>query len=253
MEAITTSGQAQLAPANSLRGEWSRFFAFLKWPTLPDRAVPMQAAGFVAVMRMLALDLLVMSVLLGTAFAVIALGVDIPETAIAGMEMTAGLAFAAIVVAPLAEEIGFRSWLSGRPGHVLFIVATLVAVGIVGASLTTGMQSVDPVKGIIALVIFLAGLVATWVLRQRGAMGWFRKAFPLFYWFSALAFASIHLLNFSVENMLAILPLVLPQFVIGLVLGYLRVNYGLWSSILLHILHNAAFISLVAIAGAAGG
>jgi len=34
-------------------------------------------------------------------------------------------------------------------------------------------------------------------------------------------------------------------------LGYLRVRYGLWSSILLHMLHNGAFISLVLLAGSA--
>ena len=251
MEAITTSGQAQLAPANTLRDEWSRFFGFLKRPTLPERAAPMQTSSFVAVLRMLVLDLAVMAVLLSTAFAVMALGVDLPKTAIAGMEMTAGLAFAAVVVAPLAEEIAFRSWLSGRPGHVFFIVATIGALALVGMSGVTVPQDINPVTGLLALVLFLAGLVSTYVLRGRGAMGWFQKLFPLFFWFSAAAFASIHLLNFSVENMATILPLVLPQFVIGLVLGYLHVNYGLWSSMLLHMMHNAAFIGLVAIAGSA--
>ncbi|QPC98439.1 CPBP family glutamic-type intramembrane protease [Qipengyuania soli] len=252
MEAITTSGQAHLAPANSLRGEWSRFFAFLKRPTLPDRAAPMQQSSFIAVGRMLVLDLIIMVVLLGAAFGVMALGVNIPKTAISGMDMTPQLAFAAIVFAPVAEEIAFRSWLSGRPGHVLFIILALVALAIVGASGAASAQQVNPVTGGIALVVFLAGLVGLWVLRGRDAMGWFQKLFPLFYWFSAIAFAGIHLLNFSVENMATILPLVLPQFVIGLVLGYLRVNYGLWSNIMLHMLHNAAFITLVAVAGSAG-
>ena len=45
---------------------------------------------------------------------------------------------------------------------------------------------------------------------------------------------------------------VLPQFVIGAILGYTRVTYGLWASILLHALHNGAFISLVLLASSAG-
>lgn len=251
MEAITTSGETQVTPANSMRGEWSRFFTFLRRPTLPERAAPMQFASVVAVGRMLALDMIVMSLLLGTAFAVMAFGVDIPKTAISGMEMTPGLAFAAIVFAPIAEEIAFRSWLSGRPGHVAFIVLSIAAIAVIGLSGTAQVLDINPVTGLLALALFLAGIVSTFVLRRRGAMGWFQKAFPFFYWFSALAFASIHLLNFSVENMAAILPLVLPQFAIGLVLGYLRVNYGLWTSILLHMLHNGAFIGLVAAAGSA--
>ena len=50
----------------------------------------------------------------------------------------------------------------------------------------------------------------------------------------------------------SLLPLVLPQFVIGAILGYTRVTYGLWASILLHALHNGAFISLVLLASSAG-
>ena len=251
MEAITTSGETQLAPANTLRGEWSRFFSFLKWPTLPARAEPLQASSWVAIGRMLALDMLFMSVLLGIAFAAMASGVEIPETAISGMEMTAQLAFAAIVFAPIAEEIAFRSWLSGRPGHVAFIVLSVVALGILGMQGVPNPDNVDPATALIALTVFLAGVVAIYVLRNRDAMGWFQKLFPLFFWLSALGFASIHLLNFE-ENITAVLPLVLPQFVIGLVLGYLRVHYGLWSAIVLHMLHNAAFIALVAVAGSAG-
>ena len=44
------------------------------------------------------------------------------------------------------------------------------------------------------------------------------------------------------------LPLVLPQLVTGTMLGYLRVHYGLWASIMLHALNNGAFISLVLLA-----
>ena len=38
---------------------------------------------------------------------------------------------------------------------------------------------------------------------------------------------------------------------IGAILGYTRVTYGLWASILLHALHNGAFISLVLLASSA--
>lgn len=253
MDAITTSGSTQLAPADSMRGEWSRFFTFLKKPVLPGRAARPQLSSVKAILRMLGLDLIVMSVLLGTAFAVMAAGVEIPKTAISTMKMTPELAFMAIVFAPIAEEIAFRSWLSGRSGH---IAALLLVFGVGGALAASGMTNSPEtvnVKAIGAAAALLVGAVAVlWALRRRDAMGWFQKLFPLFYWFSAVLFAGIHLLNFSVENMVTILPLILPQFAIGLVLGYLRVNYGLWSSMLLHMLHNTAFITLVALAGTAG-
>ena len=52
MDAATTS----LAPANSTRGEWARFGAFLKRPTLPARAPLPRLASLVAILRLMLLD-----------------------------------------------------------------------------------------------------------------------------------------------------------------------------------------------------
>ena len=43
----------------------------------------------------------------------------------------------------------------------------------------------------------------------------------------------------------AVLPFTLPQFVVGLMLGHLRVRYGLWASVLLHAMHNGLFVLLL--------
>jgi membrane protease YdiL (CAAX protease family) len=45
--------------------------------------------------------------------------------------------------------------------------------------------------------------------------------------------------------MLILLPLVVPQLIAGLVFGYARVTFGLWSDMLLHMMHNGLLISLV--------
>ena len=71
------------------------------------------------------------------------------------------------------------------------------------------------------------------------------------FWASAIAFAAVHLTNFATAGP-AVLPLVLPQFMLALLLGYLRVTHGLWSAVLLHMLHNGLFISLV-LASSSGG
>jgi membrane protease YdiL (CAAX protease family) len=39
--------------------------------------------------------------------------------------------------------------------------------------------------------------------------------------------------------------------VTGTILGYTRVHYGLWASVLLHMLHNGAIIALVLAASSA--
>ena len=80
-------------------------------------------------------------------------------------------------------------------------------------------------------------------------MAVFRRNFRWFYLGSALAFASVHLVNFSGGMALFLLPLTLPQLLLGLILGYARVQFGLWSCILLHAAHNALFLGLI-LAGA---
>lgn len=77
----------------------------------------------------------------------------------------------------------------------------------------------------------------------------FRRNFRWFYLGSALAFASVHLVNFGEGAAMILLPLTLPQFLLGLILGYARVQFGLWACILLHAAHNALFLGLI-LAGA---
>tara|TARA_A100001391_G_scaffold72266_2_gene46137 strand:- start:1153 stop:1923 length:771 start_codon:yes stop_codon:yes gene_type:complete len=252
MNAATTS----LAPANSTRGEWRNFAAFLKRPALPPRARPLRMASLVAVLRLLLLDLAVMGALLGIAGTVIAFGVDMPETALAGMDIGPGIVFAVVIVAPLAEEIAFRGWLSGRPGHLLALVAlvgggisTTLLLSAAGFSYgTDALETGFAAMALGALGGVLLALAVLYLLRRREAIGWFQRYFPLFFWASTLAFSLVHLFNFPADQMAMAVPLVLPQLATGTMLGYLRVHYGLWASILLHALHNGAFISLVLLA-----
>jgi membrane protease YdiL (CAAX protease family) len=57
------------------------------------------------------------------------------------------------------------------------------------------------------------------------------------------------LANFDEGSLAILLPLVLPQFILGMMLGYLRVRFALWAAILLHAAHNATALAIAAIAG----
>lgn len=248
---MTTSPVAHPGAANSLAGECRRVRGFLARPTLPDRAAPLSGGSLAALLRIYVADIALMSVLAAIAVAVIAMGVDLPETALAGVELSLALAFAIVVVAPIGEEIVFRGWLSGRPGHVLAVA--LLALGAYLLTRTDIARSDAPVNYTaiaLALATLVAAILAPILLRKRGPMGWFARLFPLFFWLSTLAFACVHLLNFDEGALFVLLPLVLPQFVLGALLGYLRVTYGLWASIALHALHNGTAIGIVALASA---
>ena len=244
MTSVTTS----LGEANSARAEWQRYAAFLKRPRLPARSQPMSRASLRAVLRMLWLDFAMMAVLMVLATLVVAAGVDLPATALENIDITLGIVALVVIGAPLLEEIAFRGWLSGRPGHVFAMLA--LAVGLAGIAAVV-LQNPDPglATGLVLLVaIVLVPLVALailWRWRKRDAMGWFARVFPLFFWLSTAGFACIHLFNFDEGTFYVLLPLVLPQFLTGSILGYLRVHYGLWAAMLLHALHNGTAMALV--------
>ena len=100
--------------------------------------------------------------------------------------------------------------------------------------------------GSLAIALMLAAALAFW-LRHRPEMPFFARHFAWFYFASALLFASAHLMNYTEGTALILLPLVVPQLIAGLIFGYARVTYGLWSDMLLHMMHNAALIGLVII------
>ncbi len=66
------------------------------------------------------------------------------------------------------------------------------------------------------------------------------KKIKVAYYFSSVVFSLIHIFKFNFDNYLILncCLILTPIFFGGLMLGYIRVIYGLKFSILLHILHN---------------
>ena len=227
-------------------GTWKRFGAFVRRPELPQRPAGVHLAALPVLGKLFALDLLLMGVLIGIAAGATALGLEMPEHLLDQLELTTPLILFILVAAPLGEELIFRGWLSGRPGHVGAFVALLAAA----VGVTAGRMLGLPLVGLALLVAgVLVAIYLLWPKRGRPPMPFFARHFRWFYFGSALAFASIHLTNFTEGNALILLPLTLPQFLLGLILGYARVHFGLWASVLFHAAHNVLFVGLL-LAGA---
>lgn len=78
-----------------------------------------------------------------------------------------------------------------------------------------------------------------------------RKYFRWLFYSQAIIFGLVHISNYDFAAMdnLYILPLlVVPQTILGIVLGYSRIRYGFWSVIYLHMIHNAVLITLATVA-----
>lgn len=121
-----------------------------------------------------------------------------------------------VLLAPLIEELIFRTFLRYKRNYPLKLV--VVVVGALGFSNKAKVN--DAVRH-----------------------AW-RKYYRLIFYFTALVFAYIHIVNFEISTAILLLSplLVLPQFMAGFFLGYLRVKFGWLWGYLLHGLHNLVFL-----------
>lgn len=197
-------------------------------------------ASVLATIRLLTVDLLVMAGLVLIAFVVAASGWDIPESELQNLKLDWNTIVLIIAIAPAMEEMAFRSWLSGRPGFV--IPVAILAVGLTGLLAVTGSSAiwVGIAIGVSALAL---SLWAAAKLHGHEPWRWFARHFRWFFYATSIAFAAVHLFNFESAG-LAFTPLVIPQLISGAIFGFARINYGLWSAIGLHSVHNGIFIAM---------
>lgn len=153
----------------------------------------------------------------------------------------------ALVWAPIVEELVFRYGLR-RPAVLWWFVPIAVAAMFSGPH-GLGVALV----GVLILACMVPFQLKT--PRWRRPLGWharlvYRHYFPWIFHLSSIAFAALHLYNFNLhQTPWLYLPfLVLPQWLTGMVLGWLRVRRGIGAAIMLHSLFNAGpllFIWLV--------
>ncbi|NNK89380.1 MAG: CPBP family intramembrane metalloprotease, partial [Saprospiraceae bacterium] len=79
----------------------------------------------------------------------------------------------------------------------------------------------------------------------------FQRYFPWVFYYSVVIFAFLHVYNFELSSEQWFLGplLVIPQFILALLLGYVRIRNNIWSSIYLHALNNFIPLSLVFVSG----
>lgn len=150
----------------------------------------------------------------------------------------------ALLWAPVAEELVFRYGLR-RLKHIWVLLPLALAAMLNGPGWTGGL--------FLAAFLFLCwgSYYSAWPPARR-PLSWplrrtYRYHFPWVFHIAALMFSGVHLYNFNLgQTPLWLLPLlVLPQWVTGMVLGWLRVRQGIGASILLHAIFNGGPLLLV--------
>lgn len=93
---------------------------------------------------------------------------------------------------------------------------------------------------------FLQITISLFPQTKKAISSFWNKKFGYAFYLSAIVFALIHITNYdSNDNFVYLIPvLVLPQFIMGLFLGYLRVRYSFMLGYFMHALHNTIFITV---------
>jgi membrane protease YdiL (CAAX protease family) len=145
-----------------------------------------------------------------------------------------------IFLGPLIEEVVFRLHLKYR-AWVVNILLPLAFSGLIYIVLDSIGQHVNFMIVLAAIVL----LYSLFLIKNPNALAafWDRK-FPVIFYITALSFALVHIFNFELsQEIILITPLlVAPQFVLGFLIGYLRVRLGFMWGVALHVSHNAVLV-----------
>lgn len=169
-------------------------------------------------------------------FISIPLGVLINFTGITSKldDVSTKMIFLGILVLPFFEETIFRLLLKPTRWNIwIFLISVSIYI-----SLLIYRQNYLPIVVFGGILVFVLILI---FLQKNGHFN-FSHHFRYFFYLSVALFALLHMFNFSQVNnawQLLILPvLVIPQFFMGLVLGYTRMVYGFIYAVLLHMSIN---------------
>lgn len=169
----------------------------------------------------------------------------------------------AVIIAPITEEIIFRYHLRYKSFIYFFLLIIFLALLAFGLGMSMpGLIDRISAQAMLSKVssnFFIGPLVLfLWIGLFLLLHQWDKKVpeervikiFPAVFYLSALIFALVHISNFELDpSRWFIAPLlVVPQFILALYLGYVRMTNGILYSIYVHALNNAIPIFLFTLA-----
>ena len=153
-----------------------------------------------------------------------------------------------VVILPTIEEIAFRLMMLFKAENLSLSFAVLVYYIFTKGYFQTYVTDIDNFFFIRVTIAIIAGFAMYFiVLRHEPKVRKFWELnFKWIYYFSFVLFAWIHIINYdlTLEILLLMPVLTLPQLIGGIVYGFVRVKYGFVYSCILHGLNNFVPIGL---------
>ena len=150
----------------------------------------------------------------------------------------------AVIAAPFLEEFIFR-------GFLKYPLSLIGIIGLLLFGVIFFFKSNDYIDPATTLgMLFAAVGIIGWLFKSEKIQDKiktnFIKYFGVIFYASVVIFAYVHIFNFNEIEYWYYTPiLVLPQFILALYLGYIRVRNNIWASIYIHALNNAIPMSIV--------
>ena len=143
---------------------------------------------------------------------------------------------ATVIIAPLLEECIFRLPLRA---FVLNLVLPACLIALVVFGRFAGADKLLPVILAIALLNFYISRKGAKLKKLQA----FYNQYPRVVFYGiALLFGAVHITNYDAQVWPFLPVLVLPQIIIGLLLGFVRLRYGFIWGFLLHAFHNGCLL-----------
>ena len=236
------------------------FFNFLK---KPDYNIEINKSKFAKklwdVFRLWALAAFV-AVVVGLIFSklVSSLGLDTDDNAVLDLFREAPIylfVLSAFLWAPIFEETAFRLGLKFSPFRLGFACSFLFIVFLdvlfvfnidLSKYFNWFLGDASRVMVILFYLILLIvpGIILGFLfkfLNKEKINKFYQKKFFFLYYFSSIFFGIVHLFNYNnfKEAWYLMIFLATPQIIIGLILGFVRMRYGINWSMILHFIHNS--------------
>lgn len=218
------------------------FFYFLSNPKLNEKAVSLsifEAVKTIVKFILIYYMFVILSMLL--VFPILKLLNLVPERSLTISQIP--LSFKLIVFVPFYEEVIFRLPLRFSKQNLFLSLSALMFLLFYH---TFNTISLICISAVVALIPFFRLIPENFFLEMERIC---QRYFPFLFYGIALLFGIVHLSNFvnlKIEHYLAFPLLVFNQIVMGLLFGYVRVNYrnGFIYSVLLHLLINLPVLLL---------
>jgi membrane protease YdiL (CAAX protease family) len=245
-------------PMNSfaLYADMIRYFRRPRFVVSRKRLTPHDAVAILGLICLVFLSLIPLTLIQGLFFQLTGAGAPEPSEAFEAMNESSKFVLLAVILAPLFEELIFRSWLGFRRGVLLIMPGLLLFFAMRGLS-----AQPDPSGPAILCVMIACISAATYGWKwfhvspnQVAQENLLRFVFPYVFWGTAIVFGALHYSNFASDYPIWALPIaVLPLIFAGGAIGYVRMRYGFLIGILFHGGYNALIImiSTLAMMGAA--